>query len=415
MLGKYSIGTGDRFGQQGEAQLRTVLNAKNNDGVIIYPVWNKSHREHQIIGTQHDEVREEADNATRKLNWDKPYFVDADHITREIVDPYIEPSNFFTIDVAEYIGKPVDNSDKEEFLKMNRSFIGEVSIPGISKSFRVSESFLGKWCDQYLHAIQEAGKLYRYIKSKKTNGEAAFEISMDEVETPQTPVELFFILKALADHDVQIHTIAPKFTGDFYKGVDYVGDIDQFVKEFDEDLWVIDYAINEFNLPEGLKLSVHSGSDKFSLYPHMQKLIKEHDTGLHLKTSGTTWLEELIGLAESGGDGLQMVYKIYREAYSRYDELTGPYLPVIDINESDLPEPSEFSTWSGQQIVDAVEHNPDNPKFQSGLRQFFHCSYKIAAEQGESFINLLVDNRRGISGRVTDNLYQRHIKPLFVG
>lgn len=415
MLGKYSIGTGDRFGKEGEAQLKAVIKALNKDDVTIYPVWNKSHREHQIIGTNHDEVREEADSATKSLKWDKPYFVDADHITRKIVDPYIQSSNFFTIDVADYIGKPTQESDKEKFISKNRSLTGEVSIPGISKSFSVSEAFLQKWCDQYLHAIQEAAELYQYIKNNKTNGEAVFEISMDEVETPQTPVELFFILKALSDHDVQVNTIAPKFTGDFYKGVDYVGDIDQFVREFDEDLWVIDYAIKEFNLPDNLKLSVHSGSDKFSLYPKMRELIKIHDTGLHLKTSGTTWLEELIGLAESGDEGLAMVYKIYGDAIGRYDELTGPYLPVIDINRADLPTPSEFSTWSGQQIVDAVEHNPDHPKFHSGLRQFFHCSYKIAAEQGESFIHLLVENESKISARVTDNLYQRHIKPLFVG
>lgn len=415
MLGKYSIGTGDRFGQQGNAQLKAVIKAKNSDRVMIYPVWNKSHRENEIIGTNHNEVREEADAATEELNWKEPYFVDADHITQEIVDPYIQPSNFFTIDVADYIGKPANEVDKKEFLKQNRSLIGEVSILGISESFVVSEEFLDEWCNQYLHAIKEAGKLYSYIKQKKTNGEAVFEISMDEVETPQTPLELFFILKSLAEHDVNIHTIAPKFTGEFYKGVDYVGNVDQFVKEFDEDLYVIEYSIKEFDLPENLKLSVHSGSDKFSLYPRIRELINNHNTGLHLKTSGTTWLEEFIGLAESGDDGLDMVYKIYSEAFGRYDELTDPYLPVIDINKSELPSPSEFSEWTGKQITDAVEHNPDHPEFHSGLRQFIHCSYKIAAEQGESFINLLVQNQSRISVRVTDNLYQRHIKPLFVG
>ncbi len=415
MLGKYSLGIGDRFGQQGQAQLKAVLKAQKNDGVTIYPVWNKSHREHEIIGTNHIEVRQEADSATTALKWKEPYFVDADHITREIVDPYIKPSNFFTIDVADFIGKSANEADKEEFLKLNQSLIGEVSLPGISESFKVSEEFLNDWCDQYLHAIKEAGKLYSYIKKNKSNGEAVFEISMDEVETPQTPVELFFILKALSDHNVMINTIAPKFTGEFYKGVDYVGDIDQFTKEFDEDLWVIDYAIKEFKLPENLKLSVHSGSDKFSLYPKIRTLIQKHDTGLHLKTSGTTWLEELIGLAESGEEGLNMVYKIYKKAFGRYDELTGPYLPVIDIDESSLPDPKEFSNWTGKQIKEAVEHNPDHPKFQSGLRQFFHCSYKIAAEEGEEFIHLLDENRENISNRVTNNLYSRHIQPLFVG
>lgn len=415
MLGKYSLGTGDRFGQQGHSQLKAVLKAKNSDDVMIYPVWNKSHREHEIIGTNHNEVREEADKATSALKWDDPYFVDADHITQEIVDPYIQPSNFFTIDVADFIGKPADKSEKEEFLKKNRLLVGEVSIPGISESFKVTEEFLDKWCDQYLHAIKEAGKLYRYIKNKKTNGEAVFEISMDEVETPQSPVELFFILKSLADHDIMIQTIAPKFTGEFYKGVDYVGDIDQFVKEFDADLYVIGYSIKEFGLPKNLKLSVHSGSDKFSLYPEIRKLIRKHDTGLHLKTSGTTWLEELIGLAESGDEGLNMVYRIYRKAHGRYDELTDPYLPVIDINKATLPKPENFSTWTGQQIKVAVEHNPDHPKFQSGLRQFLHCSYKIAAEEGEAFTDLLEANRANISSRVTHNLYSRHIQPLFVG
>ncbi|WP_340105639.1 tagaturonate epimerase family protein [Rhodohalobacter sp. 8-1] len=415
MLGKYSLGTGDRFGQQGQAQLQAVLKAKINDGVTIYPVWNKSHREHEIIGTNHNEVRREADSATSALGWRDPYFVDADHITLDIVDPYIQLSNFFTIDVADFIGEPADESDKEEFLRQNRSLIGEVSIPGISESFKVSQELLDEWCDQYLHAIKEAGRLYRYIKQKKSNGEALFEISMDEVETPQTPVELFFILRALSDYDVMINTIAPKFTGEFYKGVDYVGEIDQFIKEFDEDLWVIDYAVREFKLPENLKLSVHSGSDKFSLYPEIRKLILKHDTGLHLKTSGTTWLEELIGLAESGEDGLNMVHKIYKNAYGRYDELTGPYLPVIDIEKSQLPQPDEFSSWTGRQIKEAVEHNPDHPKFQSGLRQFFHCSYKIAAEEGDAFIDLLDENRENISSRVTHNLYARHIQPLFVG
>jgi len=104
MLRKYSIGTGDRFGQQGIAQLKSVLKAKEEEGVIITPVWNKSHREHEIIGTTHQDVRAEADNATETLNWEDSYCVDADHITKEIVDPYISCSNFFTIDVADYIG-----------------------------------------------------------------------------------------------------------------------------------------------------------------------------------------------------------------------------------------------------------------------------------------------------------------------
>lgn len=413
MLTKYSLGTGDRFGQQGEAQLTAIQKAKEEHGILITPVWNKSHREHNIIGTAPQDVRSEADEAVRQLRWNDSYCVDADHITREIVDPYISCSDFFTIDVADYIGKPSGDAAKKAFLQKNKGLKGGVSIPGIEEEFQVTEEFLSQWADQYLLAIRKARELFSYISERK-EGVAVFEISMDEVTTPQTPIELFFILKTAAEAGIKINTIAPKFTGDFYKGIDYVGDIDQFVKEFEQDLLVIAHAVAQFDLPEELKLSIHSGSDKFSLYPPIHKLLQRHDAGVHLKTSGTTWLEELIGLAESGSEGLQLVKTIYRQAYGRYEELTEPYAPVVRIERNQLPTPDVFAEYSGTEIADKLNHDPANKALDIQLRQFLHCSYKIAAERDE-FIPLLKANREQIGRRVTDNLYQKHIKPLFIG
>lgn len=414
MLGRYSLGTGDRFGQQGEAQLRAIKKAKADSGIQITPVWNKSHREHEIIGTTPGDVRTEADRAVEKLNWEDTYCVDADHITREIVDPYIDCSDFFTIDVADYIGEKSDSAEKESFIRQNADLIGTIAIPGINKEFQVTEQYLSDWADQYLLAIKQAGELFEYIRDRKED-EAVYEISMDEVETPQTPLELFFILKTASEKGISIHTIAPKFTGDFYKGVDYAGELDQFIREFEEDLLVLSHAVDTFNLPSNLKLSIHSGSDKFSLYPHIHTLLDRHDAGVHLKTSGTTWLEELIGLAGSGTRGLNMVKRIYSEAYSRYDELTAPYEPVISIDQSELPSPGTFSEWTGATITDKLEHNPENSAFDSQLRQFLHCSYKVAAEEGEEFIRLLREMKEEVGRRVTHNLYARHISPLFLG
>ena len=130
---------------------------------------------------------------------------------------------------------------------------------------------------------------------------------MDEVPDPQTPVELFFILKMLASENIPLQTIAPKFSGRFNKGVDYVGDPEKFAEEFEADLMVIDFAVKEFGLPENLKMSVHSGSDKFAIYPYIGSIIKKYNKGIHLKTAGTTWLEEVIGLAEAGGEALDFV------------------------------------------------------------------------------------------------------------
>ena len=121
--------------------------------------------------------------------------------------------------------------------------------------------------DTFLGAVREAAAIYKHIASAKGEDNFIAEVSMDEVENPQTPVELFFILQMISHYGIPAQTIAPKFTGRFNKGVDYVGDAEQFRKEFEQDLLVIDHAIKTFGLPDNLKLSVHSGSDKFTIYP----------------------------------------------------------------------------------------------------------------------------------------------------
>ena len=180
---------------------------------------------------------------------------------------------------------------------------------------------------------------------------------MDEVEESQSPVELFFILGALANEKLPLQTIAPKFTGRFNKGVDYEGDLQQFEKEFEEDLLVIDFAISTFGLPDNLKLSVHSGSDKFSIYGPIKKALKKFNAGLYLKTAGTTWLEELIGLAASGGRGLEVAKEIYAKALEHIDELCEPYKTVIDINRDKLPSVEAVKQWKSQDYVNALKHN----------------------------------------------------------
>ena len=167
---------------------------------------------------------------------------------------------------------------------------------------------------KYLLAVQEAGKIYRHIVEAKGGRKFITEVSMDETDQPQTPPELLIILAAIADEKIPIQTIAPKFTGRFNKGVDYVGDVAQFEKEFNEDLAVINFAVNQYGLPDTLKLSVHSGSDKFSIYAPMRRALARFGSGLHIKTAGTTWLEEVIGLAEAGGDGLALAREIYAGA-----------------------------------------------------------------------------------------------------
>ena len=243
---------------------------------------------------------------------------------------------------------------------------------------------------KYLLAVQQAGKIYRHIAKAKGEGCFITEVSMDETDNPQTPPELLVILAALADEGIPIQTIAPKFTGRFNKGVDYVGDLAQFEKEFNQDLAVIAFAVREYDLPKNLKLSVHSGSDKFSLYPIIRRTLPEFGAGLHIKTAGTTWLEELIGLAEAGGEALDLAKEIYAAAIEHVDELTGPYATVIDIDKARLPSAGEVAEWTSGQFTGALRHDQSHPLFNPSFRQLLHVSFKLAAKQGQRYLDLFL-------------------------
>ena len=317
---------------------------------------------------------------------------------------FIESSDFFTIDVADYIGKKPSEGHLDMFMDNNLKYTGDFFIPGISESFTLTRDNIMKTGEKFLFAVRQAAEIYRHIESIKGSGNFITEISMDEVTDPQTPLEIFFILAALASEKVPVQTIAPKFSGRFNKGIDYQGSKELFKREFEQDLMVIDLAVKEFGLPENLKLSIHSGSDKFSIYPLMSQLLKDHDKGIHVKTAGTTWLEEIIGLAMAGGDALDLAKDIYFGALDRFDELCGPYIAVIDINKRELPAPSTVLKWTGNQFAAALRHEPGHPGYRPDMRQMVHVSYKIAAEYGTHYTDLVKEHKELIGRQVSENI-----------
>lgn len=411
-LGKYSIGLGDRFGHQGQAQLKAIIEAGKN-GIEITPVWNKSNREHQIIGTEPGDVRTEADSVTKSGGFNKPYFVDADHINLDTVDRFIASSDFFTIDVASYIGKRASETEISEFLSLAGKYSAGLNVPGIKESIMCSVAQIREIAEKYLFAAKKAGEIYRKIESRKGTGNFITEVSMDEVAQPQTPVELFFILCMFGTEKIPLQTIAPKFTGRFNKGVDYVGDPLRFASEFEADLLIIARAISEFSLPENLKISVHSGSDKFAIYPHIGSLMLRHGSGIHLKTAGTTWLEEVIGLAEAGGKSLEFSKKIYIKSLEKIEELCAPYADVIDIKITALPAGDEVSGWDGRKFAASLRHIPGNKDYNPNMRQLIHVAYKLAAREMDKYFRLLEEHEDVVSACVFENIYNRHICRLF--
>lgn len=413
-LPKFSVGVGDRFAHQAKAQLAACIKA-SEVGVEVVPVWNKSNREHAIIGTEPRQTRVAADTAVKTLGWNKPYFLDADHITLKTVERFLGPCDFFTLDVAEEIGKPAKPEDVAAFVARHPELIGEVRIPHITEPFNTDTAFVHGIANKFLAAIQEASNIYRLLLDRKGEGTFVSEISMDETDAPQTPVELLIILAAIADENIPIQTIAPKFAGRFNKGVDYVGNVAQFAKEFEEDLAAIDFAVKRYGLPKNLKLSVHSGSDKFSIYQAIHDAIVKFNAGVHVKTAGTTWLEELIGLAEAGGSGLEIAKEIYREAFAHAEELCKPYATVIDIDYAKLPTTEAVNSWTSEQYTSALRHDQSNPAYNPSFRQLLHVGFKIAAKMGDRYLNALEANEEIVARNVTANLYDRHIRPIFMG
>ncbi|MEI6647927.1 MAG: tagaturonate epimerase family protein [bacterium] len=412
-LTTYSMGVGDRFGQQGRAQIKAFQRLLDERNVKVSPVWNKSNREHTIIGTQPETVRCEADAAARDAKWTLPYYVDADHISLKNVDAFLAASDFFTLDVADFMGVPPDWVDVADFVMRHEKLCGSHKVEGLIEPVILTRFALTEIASKTLFAIRQAGKLYRHIVEKKGSADFVTEVSMDETLQPQSPMILLVILAAIAEEKIPAQTIAPKFTGRFNKGVDYVGDPEVFGREFDADACVVRYAARRFGLPESLKLSIHSGSDKFSLYPYVAETLRTRGVGVHLKTAGTTWLEEVVGLAAAGGEGLAVAKEIYVSALPRFDELCAPYATVIDIRKERLPRISDIEAWDAEHFVSALQHVQSNPRFNPDFRQFLHVSFKVAAKMGSRYLDAVKSNEAVVSRQVTDNIYERHLLPVF--
>lgn len=411
---KYTFGVGDRFANGAHAQLLAFVAAKKL-GIDIVPVWNKSNREHNIIGSEPTQTRAAVDKAVADIGWTGDYLLDADHINLSTVDRFVAPCDFFTLDVADDIGDAAESSEVDAFIARHPELIGTVVIEGISEPFEISRGDVEKAANQFLKATQKAAAIYQYIVAAKGGtDDFVTEVSMDETDSPQTPPEMLIILAAIADQGIPIQTIAPKFTGRFNKGVDYVGDVAQFEKEFNDDLAVIAHAVKTYGLPASLKLSVHSGSDKFSIYPAIKRALQRTGAGLHIKTAGTNWLEEIIGLAEAGGNGLALAKEIYAKALAKKEALCEPYASVIDIDDANLPSEKAVNSWTSQHFTDALRHDPTNAGYNPDLRQLLHVGFKIAAQMGDIYIRALHHNSEIVAKNVTGNLLERHMKPLFL-
>ena len=386
-LGKYSIGVGDRFAHQAKAQLRACQLAAER-GVEVIPVWNKSNREHTIIGSEPAERARRGGRRRARARLEeglprrcRPHPPrNGGSLPRRLATS--SPSTWPTPSAS-----PPRRKRSQAFVDRHpRTGRHASRSPASTRRSQTTRAEVERIAGNTCSPCRTPGSIYRHIAARKGEGNFITEVSMDETDSPQTPPELLVILAALADERIPVQTIAPKFTGRFNKGVDYVGDLAQFEKEFHDDLAVIAFAIDALR-PAG--------------QPEAQRPLRQrqvlalpdhppHAAEVRRRAAPQDRRHDLAGRAHRPGRSRRRRAgprqgNLRRRRSTHADELCAPYAAVIDIDRRKLPSAGEVNGWSSEQYARRPPPRPDNPQFNPHLRQLLHVGFKIAAEMGSRY------------------------------
>jgi len=302
-----SFGFGDRLGLATPGHIASVKGTK------FAPIFaQQSVRENARTGRTPQQVMDDAKRAVDAAKWDAPWSADADHLkTVDDIPPFVDAGyTFFTIDPGEHVDNAADSDPLDVLKRKAATFINwdHLSMLYLDQNGeQVWGNFeavsLQRAMVKYDNAIQHAVSMFRRL-SELTDA-FDFEVSVDETDSPTTPLEHFFIANELTRLGVKFTSLAPRFIGRFEKGVDYIGDLNALDTELAKHAAVTAHFGT-------YKLSLHSGSDKFSVYP----LVAKHWGGrIHVKTAGTSYLEALRVLAKHEPDLFLKIYSLGRERY----------------------------------------------------------------------------------------------------
>ena len=303
-----SFGFGDRLGLATRGHIESLRHSTFD----LRPIFaQQSVRENARTGRTPQQVMDDAKRAVESAKWDKPWGADADHLKSvDDLPPFIAAGyTFFTVDPGEH----VDNSADTDALDVLQKKVSGADWEKLSALYLsgAGEQAWG-WFDaeillraqvKYGRAIHHAEQMFHRLSQMKDDFD--FEVSVDETDSPTTPQEHFFIANELTRLGVKFTSLAPRFIGDFEKGVDYIGDLNALDAELEKHAAVTAHFGT-------YKLSLHSGSDKFSVYPLIAKHWGER---IHVKTAGTSYLEALRVLAKREPDLFLKIYSLGRERY----------------------------------------------------------------------------------------------------
>jgi tagaturonate epimerase len=391
-----SFGFGDRLGMATPGHI-----AANRDKNIAPIFAQQSVRENHRTNRTPQDVLDDAMWAVFASDWRKPWGADADHV-KEINDllPFIEANySFYTIDPNHYVDNK-SHTDPVPTLKKKIKELPwtklEISVEELYKSY-IDQSFqieahtlvfqeetLLRAAAKYGRAIVHVRTLSDYLLENVTQFD--LEISFDETDNPTSVAEHYFIANELRRLGVPFVSLAPRFIGKFEKGVDYIGDLTEFDNEFRKHTAVM-HAIG------GYKISIHTGSDKFSIYPsiaeHARKLV-------HVKTAGTSYLEALRVVAVADPPFFRKILDLSRERFET--DRSTYYLSGKLVNVSPASDLSENT------LLGLFDH--------FDTRQVLHVTFGSILDQYEKQLKDLLAVNLNLYETFLYNHFIRHLNPL---
>lgn len=400
LIGKNnSYGLGDRLGNAGVAHMKSIRKTS------FRPVLaQQSIRELQRTNRTAQEVMDAATWTVFQVGFRDGFGADGDHLkTEPDIDLMVDAGyTMFTIDPSDYVVNNVMELSRDELQKAyselpwdklsttSEAFIERYSEKDIQlksgKIDKVSEKMVKSSMIKYGRVITHTKKLSDYLKKKYPNHPAELELSVDETDEPTTLFEHYLIASELDRLGVELVSLAPRFCGDFEKGIDFKGDLEQFKREYLQHLAIAE----EFG---GYKLSIHSGSDKFSVYEAIGSLKRG---AVHVKTAGTSYLEALRTVAEADPKLFREILEYSKE---RFEEDKKTY--HITGKPSDIPPDEELRDEDLTNLLD-----------DDHARQVLHVTYGSILN-GRDPVSSDFKNRMMQCLNVHEDLYEENLETHF--
>lgn len=383
---KTSAGMGDRLGLATPGHVRAI---RKMNGKIVPIFTQQSIRENTRTGRTPQQVIDDAMWGVFQENWRDGYGADADHLkTTDDIDVCLKAGySFFTVDPGEFVDNRAENADLKSLrqyakdlpteLHMEHSGLLNKIIIAKHLSLTFDEKTLLKSMVKYGGAVWHVYQMYQHLIKNVGARTVEFEVSVDETDNPTSHAEHAYIASELRRLGVKWISLAPRFVGRFEKGVDYIGDL----KDFEQDIKGHAAIARVFG---PYKISLHSGSDKFSIY----KIAAQATRGLvHLKTAGTSYLEALRTIAALDPDFFKEIYEFSRNRFET-DKVSyhiSAQLSRAPISSAVDHLPGLLENFDAREILHVTFGSVLKEKASDGSFQFFDRLIRLLKDNSELY------------------------------